>query len=258
MTVWTISAQEGAGGERIAAELAAAVGVPLLDRQTLARFACDLDPEHLEVDDFDEIEQRFGGRLRMFASSLAMTSGPAAAAALQEIQFRHRLPELARVVVTEVARRPCVILAPAAVAALPDHPGAIHVRLRAPLAYRVAAYQREHVVDRPCAEKAVKRDDHVKAAWLRSLYHIDIDDGRLFSLVLDASRFSPDKLVGVLLAAAGIEPSGRVDVDRLEAPPGRARDQSEEERRDDRLEPVEQHSRDDFGVFAAEPDEHGR
>src|SRR6266481_5490449 len=182
MAVWTIAAQEGTGGEQIAAELAASAGVPLLDRQTLARFACELDPEHLEVEDFEDIERRFGGRLRMFASSLAMTSGPAAAAALQEAQFRHRLPELGRAVVSEAARRPCVLLAPAAFAALPDHPGAIHVRLRAPLGYRVAAYQREHLVDRACAEKAVKRDDHVQAAWLRSLYRVEIDDDCLFTL----------------------------------------------------------------------------
>jgi cytidylate kinase len=37
------------------------------------------------------------------------------------------------------------------------------------------------------------------------LYHVDIDDLRLFSLDLDASRFSPDRLVQTLLAAGGVE-----------------------------------------------------
>jgi hypothetical protein len=205
MAVWTIAAQEGTGGERIAAELAASAGVPLLDRHSLALFAHELDPEELEVEDFEEIEERIGGRLRTLAFSMAITTGPAAAAALQELQLRHKLPELGRAVIGEAARQPCVILAPAAFAALPQHPGAIHVRLRAPLASRIALYQREHLVDRGCAEKAIKHDDHIKHALVRSLYHAELDDDRHFALVLDASRFTPERVVEILLATGGVQ-----------------------------------------------------
>jgi cytidylate kinase len=40
---------------------------------------------------------------------------------------------------------------------------------------------------------------------VKSLYHVDIDDLRLFSLVLDASRFSQGRLVEAMLAAGGVE-----------------------------------------------------
>ena len=202
MAVWTIAAQEGTGGDGIAAELAASACVPLLDRRSLALFAHELEPE-LGVDELEEVEERFGGRLRMLASSMAMTSGPAAATAAQELKLRQKLPELGRSVLTEAAREPCVIFAPAAFAALRDHPAAIHIRLHAPLACRIAAYQRDHVVDRAHAEKAIKRDDHAKSAWVRSLYHADLDDDRVFTLALDVSRFTPERLVAVLLAAGG-------------------------------------------------------
>ncbi|MDX6580366.1 MAG: hypothetical protein QOJ47_1915, partial [Gaiellales bacterium] len=39
MAVWTISAQEGTGGARIAAALAVAADVSLVDRETLALLA---------------------------------------------------------------------------------------------------------------------------------------------------------------------------------------------------------------------------
>ena len=39
---------------------------------------------------------------------------------------------------------------------------------------------------------------------MRSLYRVDIDDVRLFSLVLDASRFSPQRMVEILLIAGGV------------------------------------------------------
>ena len=40
---------------------------------------------------------------------------------------------------------------------------------------------------------------------MKSLYRVDIDDLRLFSLVLDASRFSPGRLVEAMLAVGGVE-----------------------------------------------------
>ena len=199
MAVWTIAAQEGTGGARLAAELGAAAGVSLLDREALARFVHQIDPNIPEADD---LEERLGGRLNMLALSTAITAG--SADAVREIQLRQKLPALGRAVLAETARSPCVIYAPAAFAALSQHPSAVHVRLRAPLDWRIAAYEREHVVDRPCAEKALKRDDHRKQAWVRSLYRVDIDDARLFSLVLDASRFSPERMVEILLIAGGV------------------------------------------------------
>jgi Cytidylate kinase-like family len=200
MTVWTIAAQEGTGGARLAAELALAADVPLLDRTALAALAHQMDPDCPED---EELDRRLGGRLHTLALSTAITAG--SPEAFRDVELRHKLPALGRAVVAEAARTPCVIYAPAAFAALAEHPSAVHVRLWAPLEWRISAYKREQLVDRRCAEKALKRDDHGKRAWVKSLYHVDIDDLRLFSLVLDASRFSPDRLVEAMVAAGGVE-----------------------------------------------------
>jgi hypothetical protein len=199
MGVWTICAQAGTGGEDVAARLAVAAGVPLLDRKTLALFAHELNPL---VADGDDLEKRVGGSLNLAALSMAMTTG--SLDAFQELQLRHTLPELGRAVVGDAARRPCVIFAGAAFAALPEHHTAIHVRLRAPLEWRIANYQREHLVDHRCAEKSLKHDDHLRQKWVKTLYHVDIDESRFFSIVVDASRFSIDRLVETLLAAGGV------------------------------------------------------
>jgi hypothetical protein len=199
MTVWTISAEEGAGGARIAADLASAADVPLLDFKTLATRAHGLLGD---VPDLEDLEQRVGGRFNAILLSVALM-GAASAGAQAELEFRRTLPELGRAVMGEAARSPCVILAPSACVALRDHPGAVHARLRAPLEWRIAGYQREHVVDRGTAEHAVKRDDHAKHMWVKTLYHGDLDDNRLFSLAVDVSRFSPRRVVEILLAAAG-------------------------------------------------------
>src|SRR5918911_4315044 len=146
MAVWTIAAQEGTGGARLAAEVAAAAGVSLLDREALARFVHQIDPNIPEADD---LEERLGGRLNMLALSTAITAG--SADAVREIQLRQKLPALGRAVLTETARSPCVIYAPAAFAALSQHPSAVHVRLRAPLDWRIAGHQSGHRLGPPPA-----------------------------------------------------------------------------------------------------------
>jgi Cytidylate kinase-like family len=158
----------------------------------------EMDPTFPEG---DELEARLGGRLNLLALSTAITAG--SAEAVREVELRRKLPDIGRAVLAAAARSSCVIYAPAAFAALGQHPSAIHVRVHAPIDWRIAAYQREHVVDRRSAEKALNRDDHRKQAWVRSLYGLDIDDPRFFSVVLDASRFSRERLVETLLAAGG-------------------------------------------------------
>jgi len=204
MAVWTISAQAGTAGNRIAACLAAAAAVPLVDRASLAAFAHELNPA---IGDVDELEERVGGPLRLAALSIGATTG--SVEAFRELQLRQTLPALGNAIMSEAARVPCVILATGAFAALPEHGAAVHVRLWAPLTWRIRTYQRDCIVDAHCAEKAVKHADHLQRVWVKSLYGVDIEDCRRFTLALDASRLSEERLVEVLLAAAGITAAER-------------------------------------------------
>src|SRR5579862_381550 len=199
MAVWTISAQAGTAGLEIATELARQADVPLFDRKGLLLVAQRLEPL-TSLDDPDDLEARFGGRLNALFLSAALTTG--AADAFREFQLRRTLPELGRTVLCDVARSPAVIVAPAAFAPLRDHPSALHVRLRAPFDWRVDAYRLRELVDRRTAEKAVRHDDEHKRDWARALYHVDVDDPELFSVVVDVSRFSRVRIVETLLAAA--------------------------------------------------------
>jgi hypothetical protein len=212
MAVWTIAAEAGTGGAEVATSLASAAGAALLERASLAAFAAVLNPD---VGDGERLEERVGGLLNLSALSMAMSTG--SSEALRELQLLRELPGIGRTILAQAARTPCVILAAAGFAGLSDHTSAVHVRLRAPLAWRIAAYQRDNVVERRLAEKAVKHDDHVKRAWVKALYGADIDDCRQFSCVLDASRFSVERMVETLLAAAGAAPICRSGASHAES-----------------------------------------
>jgi hypothetical protein len=198
MAVWTISAQPGTPGIEVADGLAARAEVPLFDRKALEPIVRELSPA---LGDLDDVEGRFGGRLNALALGLAMTYG--APDAFRELELRRTLPELGRKVVGEIARRPAVILASAAAQTLPDHPGAVHARLWAPKQWRVAAYSRSEMVDRAKAARDLAHADHVERNWVHALFDVRVDDLALYTVVLDASRLAPDRIVDVLLAAAG-------------------------------------------------------
>ncbi len=198
MTVWTISAQPGTPGLEVAADLAARSEAPLFDRKALEPLVHRLSPD---LGDLDDVEGRFGGRLNALAIAAAMTYG--VPEAFQELELRRELPELGRKVLGEVARGPAVILSAAAAQALPDHPGAVHCRLWAPTEWRVAAHSRAEMVDKATAARELAHADHVEKAWVHALFRGRVDDPAVYTVVLDASRLAPDRIVDMLLAAAG-------------------------------------------------------
>ena len=200
MSIWTISSQTGTEGAAIAAELAIRARVPLFDRETLATLASALEPS-LAGSDLDDLEERVGGRLNALALSAAMMAG--APQAFQELQLRQTLPALGRAVLRRAARGSAVVVANAAFAALAEHPGALHVRLRAPFAWRVEEVRRRDLVDAERAKGVVRHDDQLQRNWVRALYDADVDDPAGFGLVIDASRLSRERIVEMLLAAGG-------------------------------------------------------
>jgi Cytidylate kinase-like family len=198
MAVWTISAQPGTPGVEVASELAERAGVPLFDRKALEPIVHEFSPELGKLDD---IEGRFGGRLNALALSIAINLG--APEAFRELELRRTLPDLGRKVLDGVARHPAVILASAAMVALADHPSAVHARLWAPEEWRVAVYARTELVDRERAAREVAHDDHVERSWVRALFGAHVDDSTLYTVVLNASRLAPDRLVEGLLSTGG-------------------------------------------------------
>jgi cytidylate kinase len=152
----------------------------------------------------------------MVAAALGLASTTLACSeAMRELRFRDELVLLARQVLGEAARGSCVLVTSIGFAALEDTPGAVHVRVRAPLDWRVAGYQREALVDRPTAEKAVKHADHQRHLLVKAMYRTEIEDDSHFSVVLDASRFSTDRMVDVLLAAGAHRATAALTVERL-------------------------------------------
>jgi cytidylate kinase len=192
MTVWTISWQAGSGGERVAHLLAERAGVPLVHPETVAA-----------VRGAFESNARMG-RLTSWLSDIAASGAPVFVAPTDLLAARTELPsarELIESVILEAARSPAVVVDCSAFAILAGHPGACHVRIRAPLEWRVRLYASENCLSRQESKQAVDRLERQRNAFVQRQYGAVLDSVDNFTIVCNASRFPPNDLVGVLLAA---------------------------------------------------------
>lgn len=197
MAVWTISWQEGSGGDEVARLLAERAGVPLVDREVVAAIARRFGWTTEQASDY---ERHLPGPFNRLALSLGLGS-LASAATVEELGRPATLAEAVDLVFRHAARWPCVLLGRGGFAILADRPGCVHVRIRAPLIWRIKRFARSECLSRNEARQRLVRDDRMRAAYVKLLYEANIEDPSHFDLVCDASRFATDALVDLLLVA---------------------------------------------------------
>ena len=171
--------------------------MPVVDDEVVDAVMDALRTGRAEAADMERFVPTWGATL---AVSLLATAGmPAARADLVRAECAHTAVES---VLREAARQSCVIMGRGGFALLADHPGACHVRLAAPAAWRAARLAACECVPAERAERMVEADDRNRAAFVRHYYDRRLDDPANFHLVLAADRFRPEQLADVIAAAA--------------------------------------------------------
>lgn len=199
MTVWTIDAEPATGGEEIARRLAARADVPLVDGQFSVALALALGTT---VAGAQDVEHAAAGWLvrRGLVVGGSMRVAPELA---QELARLERCGVELERAAREAARAPCVILGRSAYMALADHPGARHVRLRAPREWRVRRLAAQRCIQLARARKELDRADRRRRRTARRIFGHDVGDVAPFHLVCDTSRLAADEIVDVLLLLGG-------------------------------------------------------
>jgi cytidylate kinase len=85
---------------------------------------------------------------------------------------------------------------------LADHPGALHVRLDAPRAGRLARVRRELGLGEREAQRVLEDNDRARTAYVRHFYRTDPADPRLYHVVLDSTRLPARTCVELIVVAA--------------------------------------------------------
>jgi len=198
MTLVTISASYGAGGSRVAPDLARRLGVPFLGRPP--------EPGAVLDDEAEAGEEGLGagaGRLLSRIASIAVSWGTPSGLTAEEL-----LPDQARREELEAELRAFadggagVVLGRGAAVVLHDDPRALHVLLDGPVDARIEQAMVIERIDRPTAERRLTRVDRFRRAYLEGLYGLDVREPGAFDLVLDSTSVPLDACVEIIAVAA--------------------------------------------------------
>jgi cytidylate kinase len=197
MTLITIGATYGAGGSRIAPELASVLGVPFLGRPEVPGLSAD-------TGELQAVGEGMGskGLLSRLASIAVSWGTPAGMTCEELLPDETRRRELEREVHAFAAAGSGVILGRGAAVLLHDRPGALHVLLDGPEDARVEQAMVVEGIDRQTAEKRRTQMDRFRHAYIEDLYGVSAREPGLFHLVLDSTAIPLDHCVELIADAA--------------------------------------------------------
>jgi cytidylate kinase len=199
--VVTVSASYGAGGSEIGPAVAAALGLPFVDRAVPAGVARKLD---VPLDQAERRDETTDHGLWRVVSSMALVPEMSGAGPLAYHTFsdEHAFREKTEEVLHEIAGTGGVVLGRAAALVLAGRPDALHVRLDGPVEVRIAQAVARSGQPEAEVRRALRSNDAARAAYVRNFYRADPAAARHYHLVLDTTAIPWTAAADLIVAAA--------------------------------------------------------
>lgn len=208
MGIVTISASYGTVGDRVGPAVAAALGLPFVDRAIPLTVARELG---VSVEDAEAQDGRAATGWWRLISSMAMVPDLVGGENLvynkvtDERIFKDKTEDVLR----RVADGPgAVILGRCASVVFHDRPDALHVRLDGPIDQRVKIVTEYSDVNPDEARKRIASTDRAREAYAHTFYKRSLSDPLLYHLLIDATAFDPDDVVAMIVHAAKLRNIG--------------------------------------------------
>ncbi|MGW0808775.1 cytidylate kinase-like family protein [Nonomuraea sp. NPDC002799] len=205
MRVVTISATYGTAGGQIGPAVAERLGVPFVDRAIPSAVAQELGCTLEEALAHDDRAEHGLGRLLSGAMRLpTVTFGGVDMYVpgwmpLPPEEFVRRTERMLK----EMARdQGGVFLGRAGAVVLADQPGALHVRLDAPVERRIRQTATLGELSEREARRIIEDNDRARDAYWKSFYRADPADPRRYHLVADSTTIPVPTCVDLIVTAA--------------------------------------------------------
>lgn len=198
----TISRQFAAGGSQIAQHAAAALGWKLVDNELVDAVAARAGVSPQEVAEREERPSTFIERLaRVTALELPELFLPTADA-FEEHGEAHFV-RITRALVEELAaEKRCIVVGRASAAVLARARDTLHVRIVAPVPYRLQRAIHELGLQEDEAERTLEETDLNRSRYHREYYHRDCTDPVNYDIVLNSDRVGLDGAAEIIVARA--------------------------------------------------------
>lgn len=198
----TISRQYGAGGSEVARRVAQALDWAVVDNEFIEQVAqrAGLAPE--EVAQREERAPSFIERLSLTLASSAPELFPPETGTTED-RDEVTVVRMTESLVAELAEEGrAVLVGRAAPAVLGQGGDALHVKLVAPVEFRLAQACSRLSLDPKEAREVLQRTDKNRARYHREYYRRDWDDPANYDMVLNTGRLGFDGATTVIVARA--------------------------------------------------------
>jgi cytidylate kinase len=192
MTVITISRQYGSEGDEIAANLCQILGYQLFNKQLMMKVASEVGLTEGEVIDFTEDQHRVRSFLdRLLGNPAPLVTQSHSWSEVKVIDAADSIPLVQSIIRAAYKHDNIVIVGRGGQAVLHNDPGALHVRIEAPLDTRISRVQlREGLTTYELAHDVVVQHDRAAADYLKRYYNVDWSDALLYHLIINTGRWS--------------------------------------------------------------------
>ena len=178
MAIITVSRQLGSLGDEIAQNVASDLGYEYVNKTKIGEALAIQGVPHIEIEKYDEKKPSIWDSF-----------------IIQRSKFLH----LIRAVIYDFAgKNNTVILGRGGQVLLKNLPGALHVRIIAPLGVRLKRIMEREGYDERNGERILKRSDRESSGYIRSLFGADWNDQNLYDMIINTKAISIDSVVEMI------------------------------------------------------------
>ncbi|HSR42656.1 MAG TPA: cytidylate kinase-like family protein [Longimicrobiales bacterium] len=209
--VVTVAREFGSGGSDLAHALGRRLGWRVVDKEVVARVARELEVPEREVAVRDEHVPGLAERVGAFlAGAFAEVTPPVVPPTRLD---EREVAEVADAILMEAAARPPVILVGhGGMCLLSGREDVLHLRVVAPLEYRVGEVCRRLRMDGARAREEIRARDRDRAHYIRHRFQTAWEDPALYALVVNSAEVGPEdgaRAVEAMLAGRVSPPAPR-------------------------------------------------
>nr|MBC7244729.1 cytidylate kinase-like family protein [Chloroflexota bacterium] len=222
MAIVTLSRQLGAGGSEIAAGVAKALGLRIIDREAIDCAALEAGVPEIALHELG-YEGRRGlmqrildalkaspaipsiGEMERRESVLSLTMSPRGiftpAMPLLSAAMEDYVRIVGMVILNMAQEGNVLIIGRASQVLLKDNPEALHIKVIAPLPRRVEKLMRIEGITQREATQRILASDQARAEYLRRYYGVNWLDPQLYDLVINTGRISIQTAIQLVVMA---------------------------------------------------------
>lgn len=212
-SVITISRQIGSRGDEVALNVCKILGFTYFNKEVLYRAAKSIGVREGHITDFSEdsykiasIVDRILGRKRLVATTHMLKDN----SPIQKTLDEEICLEVIRTVINNLAGRgKMVIVGRGGQGILKNKINVLHVRIVAPIEFRVEQVMKEEGVSQEEALKIIQEKDKATSEYLQRFYNINWDDPTNYNIIINTEKMDLDTASRVIVAACSFSSRGK-------------------------------------------------